>query len=350
MTTALSLLGSFSPSDWNEELYSRLPPYVLENAGGKVFVLPMKNHAELVLDELAPRLGLKKRKQGHTYFVVDRGDSIRGFRQFDWFLRRSWKRKDFAVLWAVVYVAQMKGWNRPGISLESVAEIAGLEPKQCSKIFEELLEARVLESRINGFTEYEVDRKKAELILERFLSQLPSWPEEVIMNTLCSGIGGSIADIYENLFSTGLTIGAAYKIMEGLKEEGYVYPMRHFRVNEKGPMRELLSANCRNCFYGYTSEERCLLDTFRQLEDSIERYYGKKLSRDERNSLYLSIKSIPYSSRICRRVLESLRLIHQVERITKEGRVLSMLNKIEDKYGIQFPLKTLSESSLDSSS
>jgi hypothetical protein len=345
LATALSLLGSFSPSDWSEELYARLPPYVLENTGGKVLILPMKNNAELVLDDLSSCLGLKKRKQGHTYFVVDRSDSIRAFRQFDWFLRRSWRNKDFAVLWAVVYIAQMKGWNRPGVSLESVSEIAGLDPKQCAKIFEELLEARVFESRINGFTEYEVDRKKAGLIFEKFLSELPSWPEEVIMNTLCSGIGGSIADIYENLFSMGLTIGAAYKIVERLKNQGYVYPMKHFRVNEKGPMRELLSADCRNCFYGYTSEERCLLDTFRQLEDAIERYYGKKLSREERNSLYLSIKSIPYSSRICRRVLESLRLIHQVERITKEGRVLSMLKKIEERYGIEFPLKTPSDPS-----
>ncbi len=345
MASALSLLGSFSPSDWSEELYGRLPPYVLENAGGKVLLLPMKNHAELVLDDLSSSLGLKKRKQGHTYYVVNKGDAIRAFRQFDWFLRRSWKNKDFAVLWAVVYIAQTKGWNRPGISLESVSEIAGLDPRQCAKIFEELLEATIFESRISGFTEYAVDRKKVDLILEKFLSELPSWPEEVIMNGLCSGTGGSIADIYENLFTLGLTIGAAYKIVERLKDQGYIYPMRHFRVNEKGPMRELLSANCRNCFYGYTSEERCLLDTFRQLEDAIERYYGKKLSPEERSSLYLSIKSIPYSSRICRRVLESLRLIHQVERITKEGRVLSMLKKIEDRYGIEFPLKTPSESS-----
>jgi len=344
MATALSLLGSFSPSDWSEELYSRLPPYVLENTGGKVLLLPMKTQVELVLDDLCSPLGLKKRKQGHTYYVVNKSDSIRAFRQFDWFLRRSWKKKDFAVLWAVVYILQTKGWNR-GVSLESVSEITGLDPKQCAKIFEELLEARVFESRINGFAEYEVDRKKVELVFEKLISELPSWFEEVIMKNLCSGTGGSIADIYENLFTLGLTVGAAYKIVERLKDQGYIYPMRHFRVNEKGPMRELLSANCRNCFYGYTSEEKCLLDTFRQLEDAIERYYGKKLSSEERKSLYLSIKSIPYSSRICRRVLESLRLIHQVEGITKEGRVLSMLKKIEDRYGIEFPLKTPSESS-----
>jgi hypothetical protein len=344
LLTALSLLGSFSPADWSEELYARLPPYVLENAAGKVLLLPMKTHAELILDDLSSPLGLKKRKQGHTYYVVSKSDSIRAFRQFDWFVRRSWRNKGFAVLWAVIYIAQAKGWNRPGVSLDSVAEIAGLEPKQCAKIFEELLDAKASESRISGFTEYEVDRQKVELTLDEFLSELPSWPEEVIMNSLCSGTGGSIADIYENLFTLGLTVGAAYKIVERLKDQGYIYPMRHFRVNERGPMRELLSANCRTCFYGYTSEEKCLLATFRQLEESLERYYGKKLTNEERSSLYLSIKSIPYSSRICRRVLESLKLIHQVERITKEGRVLSMLKKIEEKYGIDFPLKTPPES------
>ncbi len=322
-----------------------MPPYVLENAGGKVLIFPMKARAEIVLDDLSSPLGLRKRKQGHTYYVVNKSDSIRAFRQFDWFLRRSWKNQDFAVLWSVVYILQTKGWNR-GVSLDTVSEITGLDSKQCAKIFEELLHAKVFESRINGFTEYEMDREKVELVLEKLLSELPSWPEEVIMNSLCSGTGGSIADIYENLFSMGLTIGAAYKIVERLKDRGYIYPMRHFRVNEKGPMRELLSANCRNCFYGYTSEERCLLDTFRQLQDAIERYYGKKLSNEERNSLYLSIKSMPYNSRICRRALESLKLIHQVEGITKEGRVLSVLRKIEERYEIEFPLKMPSESSL----
>ena len=344
MPAALSLLGSFAPSDWSEELYGRLPPYVLENAGGKVLIFPMKTNAELVLDDLCSPLGLKKRKQGHTYYVVNKSDSIRAFRQFDWFLRRSWKNKDFAVLWAVAYILQTKGWNR-GVSLESVSEMTGLDSNHCAKVFEELLDARAFESRINGFSDYEIDRKKVELILEKFLSELPSWPEEVIMNNLCSGTGSSIADIYENLFTLGLTIGAAYKIVERLKDQGYIYPMRHVRVNEKGPMRELLSANCRNCFYGYTSEERCLLDTFRQLEDTIDRYYGKKISNEERNSLYLSIKSMPYNSRICRRALESLKLIHQVEGITKEGKVLSMLKKIEEKYGIEFPLKTPLDSS-----
>lgn len=342
MPAALSLLGSFAPTEWSEEVYGRLPPYVLENTGGKVLIFPMKAHAELVLDELCSPMGLRKRKQSHTYYVVNKSDSIRAFRQFDWFVRRSWKNKDFAVLWCVIYILQTKGWSR-GVSLDSVSEMTGLDSKECAKMFEGLLEAKLFESGINGFTEYSMDRRKVELILEKFISELPSWPEEVIMNNLCSGTGGSIADIYENLSTMGLTIGAAYKIVERLKGQGYIYPMRHFRVNEKGPMRELLSANCRNCFYGYTSEEKCLLDTFRQLESAIERYYGKKISNEERNSLYLSIKSVPYNSRICRRALESLKLIHQVEGITKEGRVLSMLKRIEERYGIEFPLKTSSE-------
>ncbi len=311
----------------------------MENTGGKILLLPTKLNSELILDDLSSRLGLKKRKQDHTYYVVTKSESIRAFRQFDWFVRRSWKNSDFAVLWSIIHIAQTKGWNR-GVSLESVSEMAGLDSEQCARIFEEVLEAKASESRINGFTEYAVDRDRVELVLAKFLSDLPSWPEEVVMGNLCSGTGGSIADIYENLFTLGVTMGAAYKIVERLKNQGYVYPMRHFRVNDKGPMRELLSADCKNCFYGYTNEERCLLDTFRQLEDAIQRYYGKKLSEEERNSLYLSIKSIPYSSRICRRVIESLRLMHQVGRITKEGRVLSMLKKMEERYGIEFPLKT----------
>lgn len=306
----------------------------------------MKVNAELVLDDLSTRLGLKKRKQGHTYYVVTKSDSIRAFRQFDWFVRRGWKNKEYAVLWSVIHICETKGWNR-GVSLESICEITRLDQDECAKILEETFEAKPSEAKINGFMEYDVDKSKIELVLDELLSKLPSWPEEVVMGGLCSGTGSSIADIYESLFTLGLTVGAAYKIVERLKDHGYVYPMRHFRINQRGPMRELLSADCTNCFYGYSNEETCLLDTFRQLEDAVQRYYGKKLSESDRNLLYLSIKSVPYGSRICRRVIESLRLMHQVNKITKEGRVVMMLKKMEERYGIEFPLKTLDKLSAE---
>jgi hypothetical protein len=51
------------------------------------------------------------------------------------------------------------------------------------------------------------------------------------------------------------------------------------------------------------------------------------------------VKSIPYASRTNRRVLTSLKLMHEIDRMTKEGRVSSMLKKIEEGYGVDFPVK-----------
>ena len=346
------LLGTFPPSAWSEELYSESPLYSLENVNGRISIVPTRPQTELILDNLPEPVGLKKIKQGHTYYVVSRSDSIKSFKQFEWFLRRSWKNKDYSVLWSLSHIVQAKGWDnqqRLAISISSVSELSGCDEEKCKEILIRLVKATHVPAKLNVLgDEYEVSRAKLEEAMDNLVAQLPSWSEEVIMGSLCSGTGGSIADIYENIAVLGLTIGAAYKIVERLKEQGYIYPFRHFRVNDKGPMREMLSANCRNCFYGFTTEENCLLATFRQLKEVLKTYYGKELTNQESQSLYLSIKSIPYGSRVCRRALESLRLVHQVKRMTNEGKVLMILKKIEEKCGIELPMKIVDLPVVDS--
>jgi hypothetical protein len=160
------------------------------------------------------------------------------------------------------------------------------------------------------------------------------------MGVLCSSAGGSAGEIQESIPTQGLSVGAVYKALEKLKAQGFIYPSRYFRVNERGPMRELLSAECRNCFYGFTSADRCLRDTLRQLEWVLKRDYGKTCSRDERAAMYSSMKSIPFSSRTNRRVLTSLELASEIDRILGEGRVSDFMRTVEDHYGVEFPVKT----------
>ena len=52
------------------------------------------------------------------------------------------------------------------------------------------------------------------------------------------------------------------------------------------------------------------------------------------------MKTMPYSSRVNRKVLASLRLMHEVDRMTREGRVSGILRKIEENYGVELPAKT----------
>ena len=334
----LGLLGSFSPGQWTEDVYVKSPPYLVENSSGKVTVITQDSEAELVLDKLTKLLGLTKIKQGHTFYSVTRSKSIRAFRLFDWYVRRSWQHKDFAVLWAIIFIAETKSWSRSKISMESVAELTNCDMKLCAEIMQEILDGEASPASVQGFTEYTLDKQRVMASLAEHIEALPTWTEELVMRALCTETGGSVEEIHEQIITQGVGLAAAYKVAERLKHEGYLYPSRHFRVAEKGPMREYLSANCRNCFYGYTSEEKCLLDVFKQLEDTLSRHYGRKLTNEERIALFTSIKSVPFSSRIGRRVLESLGLIHQVEVLMGERRVLGMLKKIEQQYKIEFPI------------
>jgi hypothetical protein len=348
MDTLLNLLGAFAPSEWNEETFIKKPPFSLEGSGGKAFATPTDPSTEVTLDRLSKTMGLKKRKQGSVHYLITKGSSLKAFRQFGWFVRRSWRNEEFAVLWAVIHFGQTKGWTEFPVSLDEIAELAGCSRKRCAEILDKRM-AVVGGPRLAGQSSgsnnnaalggYQIDKHGAELVLGKMISELPNWTEELIMQTMCSGIGGSASEVYERLLAQGLGISSIYKTLGKLKQEDYIYPLRHYRVNEKGPMRELLAANCRSCFYGYSSPERCLADTLRQLEDILETYYGKRLTDQEREKLHSSIRDVPYSSRLSRKVYELLKLMQQIERGADEGGVPTVLTKIEESYGVELSLR-----------
>jgi hypothetical protein len=335
----MSLFGSFRPTDWSELSYTRHPPFVAETTSGRVFVVPRDSLSESVLDKISPSLGLKKVRQGHISYLVSRGYAVKALREFDWYVRRSWRNRELCALWALAYLGEKEDWSQASIQLQDVAEIAGLTNKECAEALQNLFRSKGSNGPAPSLTEFASDRSLIQQTLERKVDELPMWTEEMLMSVLCTGPGGSVAELYEAVLAQGLTIGAIYKVAEHLKTQGYVYPLRHYRVNDRGPMREMLSADCRNCFFGYSNPDGCLEDTLRQIEDVLARDYGKKPTRDERAALYSSVKSIPYASRTNRRVLASLRLMHEIDKMSKEGRVSSMLKKLEEGYGVDFPIK-----------
>ncbi len=340
----LDLFGSFRPTEWDEAVYTRKPPFVVESTSGRVFVVPRDLDTEAVLDKVSSSLGLKKVHQGHVSYLVSRGYAVKALREFDWFVRRSWRNKELRALWALAYLGEKADWSQGPVQLQYLAGVAGLTVKECTDSLQKLFHSDGENGNTQGLNELASDRKLIQQTLEKRVAELPIWTEELLMSVLCTGPGGSVAELYEAVLSQGLSIGAVYKVAERLKTQGYVYPLRHYRVNERGPMREMLSADCRNCFFGYTNPDDCLEDTLRQIEDVLQRDYGKKTTGEERAALYNSVKSIPYASRTNRRVLASLRLMRDIERMAKEGRVSSMLKKIEDSYGVSLPVKIPNES------
>ena len=336
MSVVVSLLGLFPPRDWGEEQFVKSPPFVIEDGHGKVFVTANDSATEAVIDSLPQSIGLRKRKQGRTHYLITKGSSTRAFRQFMWFARRSWRKKEFAVAWVVVYLRERKAWSDSPLSVDEVADASGLGRKEVAEVLEGFNLDAVGK---NHSTTYQISRQSAEAMIEGLLAELPNLTEEVIMNTLCSGIGGSASEVYERVIAQGLGMSATYKTLERLKQKDFVYAMKHYRVNERGPMRELLVANCRMCFYGYASPEHCLAATLRQIEDMLETYYGKNLPEDVKEELYSSIRAVPYSSRLGKRVYDLLKLMHEVDHIAKEGGVQTILGKVEESYGDEFPLR-----------
>ena len=346
MKVPMSLFGAFRPTDWREEAYIKRPPFVIETISGRVFVIPRNDEVESTLDRVSPSLGLKKVRQGHVSYLVSRGYAVKGLREFDWYVRRSWRNRELSALWALAYLGEKNDWKQTGLQLQQVAEAAGLTSKECGQALRTLFHTDAENGTVRSLNEFAADRRLIQQTVEKKVADFPIWTEELVMSVLCTGPGGSVAELYEAVLAQGLSIGAVYKLAEHLKTQGYVYPLRHYRVNERGPMREMLTADCRNCFFGYSNPDGCFEDTLRQIEDILERDYGKKPSSEEKAALYGSVKSIPYASRTNRRVLTSLKLMHEIDRMSKEGRVASMLKKIEEGYGVEFPVKIRAESEL----
>lgn len=343
MKVPLGLFGSFTPIDWREEAYTKHPPFTVETVSGRVFIVPRDFMVESILDGLSSSLGLKKVRQGHVSYLVSRGYAVKGLREFDWYVRRSWRNKEITVLWALAYLGEKGDWKQTNIQLQQVAEISGLTNKECGQALQMLFHSKGESGSPQGLSEFASDRKLIHETMEEKIAELPIWTEEMVMSVLCAGPGGSVAELYEAVLAQGLGIGAVYKVAERLKTKGYVYPLRHYRVNERGPMREMLAADCRNCFFGYSNPDVCLVDSLRQIEDVLSRDYGKEPTKEERVALYNSVKSIPYASRTNRRVLASLKLMHEIDRMSNEGRVATMLKKIEEGFGVDLPVKVTRE-------
>ena len=339
----MGLFGSFTPIDWREEAYTKHPPFTVETVSGRVFIVPRDFMVESILDGLSSSLGLKKVRQGHVSYLVSRGYAVKGLREFDWYVRRSWRNKEITVLWALAYLGEKGDWKQTNIQLQQVAEISGLTNKECGQALQMLFHSKGESGSPQGLSEFASDRKLIHETMEEKIAELPIWTEEMVMSVLCAGPGGSVAELYEAVLAQGLGIGAVYKVAERLKTKGYVYPLRHYRVNERGPMREMLAADCRNCFFGYSNPDVCLVDSLRQIEDVLSRDYGKEPTKEERVALYNSVKSIPYASRTNRRVLASLKLMHEIDRMSNEGRVATMLKKIEEGFGVDLPVKVTRE-------
>ena len=334
------LLQSFPPAAWKESSYVERPPFVSEDTEGSILVIPMSEESERILDGMRAHLGLKKLVGPPPYYVTSRNDTIKALRMFNWFVRRSWHDRDYNVLWTLLYEAERRhDIVSLSISTQALADLTGYSLKECADLLTKLMGKnahRSVPTATGG--NFVVDLPKVRRFIQDSLAETPTWTEERLMHALCSETGASAAELYDQLLPHDLTVGAVYKAAEKLREQGYIRTLKHFRVNDRGPMRELLTADCANCFYGYSSSAVCFEDSFRRLERILRRYYGTNITETQRANSFDALKSLPQGSRVIRKVIEVLMHIQQVDALMKEKQVTNVLAKLREWYGMQLPV------------
>ena len=341
----MTLFGNFKPTEWNEDAYTSSPPFTAETLSGHTYLVPRDYHVEETLDVISSSLGLKKAGQVRRRFLVSRGYAVKAFREFDWFVRRSWQNNELSALWALAYIGEKEDWSQSSLKLQYIAEVAGMTTQETGQALQRLFHLTPQNGSARNLTEFGSDKSLVRQTLEKKVAELPIWTEEKVMSVLCSGLGGSVSELHEAMLSQGLSVGAVYKVSERLKTQGYVYTHKHYRVNERGPMREMLTADCRHCFFGFSNSEKCLEETLREIEYVLTRDYGKEPTKEERVAFFDSVKPIPYACRTNRRVLGSLKLIRELDSMAGEGDVSTMLTKISEVYGVELPVRLRTGSS-----
>jgi len=129
-----------------------------------------------------------------------------------------------------------------------------------------------------------------------------------------------------------------YKVLRKLKSEGYIKVVKHVRVKPRGPMRELMSSDCRNCFFGYSSPVNCFKANFYQLERLTERLMGRPIKIHEAEELYQELSKLPFNEKALRSVNKALILALQLSKKLRERSVATVLRKM----GVVLDFKMLS--------
>ncbi|MEM4314969.1 MAG: hypothetical protein QXI97_01565 [Nitrososphaerota archaeon] len=330
----ITLLASFPPSTWSEDRFIRSPLYRIEEFDEKLLLLPSCSEAEIVLENLVRPLGLRKQKTSPTSYLIQKNEVVRTLRNFLWLVRKSWKDEEVRTLWSALYVAYVKGWER--IPLSMVAEVSGLELEKCREILIRILDGE----RIVNTETAKAGSKYFSEGLNRLLQGIPTWSEELVMSTICTETYASVEDIYIKTRTYGLSIAAIYKIMQRLKKANRVARARYSRKRSQGPMREVFTPNCRNCFYGYSSQEKCLQHRFVEMETYFRENYGKTFSDEEKATLYKSLRLTPFGPQVLRKLLTTLRLVRNVEQAVRDEKLAGLLRKLDELCGVRIVLPT----------
>ncbi|MEM4545563.1 MAG: hypothetical protein QW328_02180 [Nitrososphaerota archaeon] len=311
------LLESFSPLEWSENIYTHNPPFTLFKANNSI-ILGVDPLCDPIVEYALNNAGVKL-SRGNSYFLLV-SSAQKTLTMFDWFVRRSWHKAEYAVTWSILNL--LKDASEFRLNVEQVCERSGLDRETCIKTL------RLFDINVENENSIIVSREKILSLIGELVRMLPSWIEENVMDFICSNVNVSAGDVHSHLSYYGLSPSMTYKILRKLKSGGCIKVMRHVRVKPRGPMRELMSSDCRNCFFGYSSSVNCFKAGFYQLERLVERLIGRPMKMHEVEALHQEISKLPFSEKTLRSVNKALVLALQFSEMSKEKGVATVLHKM----------------------
>lgn len=317
----LSLMATFPPQDFREELFLSAPPILLvRDHNGNMLVVAMSDRGAEALNRLCGKYRCIRRL-GEDLYLILKPSMMTAFERFMWLARRSWRDGEALILWSLIY-AYSNSSNEEG-ARRLLSEILDISAEHCW--------AAVGTDPSAGLEErWEKLREN----LSRQVSLIPPDTYRRVVEYLCTYGEAFVEDISRIMVREGVAVNTVYKILANLKRSQHVRVVKHVRVSSKGPMRELLASNCHKCFNGFSSSESCFRAHFNELCALLKVFYGRRLSQQEKDRLYLEFRAMPYCHRVVKKVNDVLISFSKVRDKLSDKLVNSMLKRLRDATGI----------------
>lgn len=315
-----SFFLEFTPIEWSEERFLKLPFKII----GDSLIEPSSEEVKDKLNHLEEGGGLKKRRDGK--YIVSTSNMRSIVRMFRWFVARSWKNKEYGIIWSLLHLTLPHYPNPATIKVEEISKITGYDLSSCEEIIKRFV-------KVKEGSEYKVDSSTCLNLFDSYRRSIPTSTEERIMgDVLCPEGEAFSKDICNRMVYYGLGESAVYKAIEKLKKDGFI-KVKEYKRRGRGPVSELLVPCCEtNCFLGFSSKDRCYEFYFYQLINYIKEEKGITLKPEVKDAIYQKLRNFPDSWRIIQKLIQILILESIIEKMKKDEKVLTALEIVKETY------------------
>ncbi len=316
----IQLLREFSPHEFTEDNYVNSPLLmIIEKADGQDLIVVARSQKSIhVLDRLSSSNHVKKLRE--DVYSIERLSMIDAMVKFSWIIRLSWKNEDAHLVWSLLN-SYLKSSDQE--SLRSIL----------LKEFNIELEKCLRKLSINTVEDYSEFLGTLLLKLDQTLSNIPPILFQKIIDYLCIHGELTVEELSRKIVREGISISTLYKTLSKLKKDNYVRVVKHIRVSNRGPMRELLTSNCNKCLYNHSSHDACYKFNLNQLSAVLYALYDKLLTQKDMERLYIEFRSIPYPQRVLKRINNILISLHSIKSRLDDKLTNSILQRIQSITG-----------------